>query len=168
MKNLTLLVCTLLVTAFSFAQKTTETKSFQALNSNLGATVTIVKSPYHKIEFSGDMDKVAFIDWKVFKQSLYLKSTKADTDYSNVNVTVYTPEVHAVSLTDGGKLTMEKFNKIDDFVASAVDSATVDLSNISFKNLVASATDGGRILYKSTRTLVSSTEDGGLVKHSGK
>ncbi|MGB5821305.1 MAG: DUF2807 domain-containing protein [Saonia sp.] len=166
MKKLFLVSC-LLFYAFSFSQKQVAINEFETMESTIGATFVVVRSMDYRLEFSGDTDKVDFVQWEVSDEILEINATQIDTDFSHLTITVYTPAISAVSIRDSGILTMDdNFSKIEYFVAYALDSATVDLSNIDFKNLSANATDGGKILYKSTRNLVSSTDGGGMIRRA--
>lgn len=166
MKKL-LFITYILSATFSFSQNGININKFEVLDSDIGATINIVKSPDYGISLSGDVDKVDQIKWEVMDETLKITSGRPDTDFSEVSIIVSTPAIAVVELTDGGLLTMdEKFSQIENFVVSAIDSATVDLSNIDFKNLTANAKDGGSILYGSTRNLVSSTDDGGKIRRA--
>ena len=164
MKN-ALLACLALITSLAYSQKTETLKNFASLDSDIGATINIVRSNSHKISISGDENVLGYIHWTVDDKNLKIRSDKANMDYSEVVITVQTPSLKVLALTDGGKATMDaKFSRMDNFVVSASDNATIDLSNIEFRTLVATSNDGGQIIYKNASTVVSTSDDGGKVK----
>lgn len=166
MKQL-LLACSLLFMAHSFGQKEMVVDAFETFSSNVGAKMSIMKSTEYRIALLGEAEKVDQISWELADNTLHIWTNSPQTDFQTVEVIVYTPTITAVALTDGGALTMDgAFSQIENFEISAVEGATADLSNIDFRNLVAKALQGGEILYKSTRTLVSSTDEGGIIKRA--
>ncbi len=166
MKNV-LLTTFVLITALSFSQKTESLDGFEALDSNVGATINIMKSTEHKISISGDSDAVNSVTWDVEDKNLKIRSNRGNANYNNVVITVHTPSISVLTLADGGTATLdEKFSRLESFVASAADGATVDLSKIEFKNLVAQSSGGGRVIYKFATNLISNPADGGKVKGS--
>lgn len=157
----------LLISSFSFGQLEGKLSAFDAFDSNIGATIKIVKSTDYTIKLSGDSGKLEQIIWNVSDETLKIRSGMADIDYGQVHVIIHTPNIDSVKLTNGGSLHMDDaFSKMEHFQVSAVDNALVDLSNIDFRNLTATATDGGHILYGSTRNLVSTTTDAGEVRRT--
>ncbi|MEK6154182.1 DUF2807 domain-containing protein [Flavobacteriaceae bacterium 3-367] len=166
MKQL-LLAFSLLFMTLSFGQKEMVVDAFETFSSNVGAKMRIMKSPEYRLTFSGETEMVDRISWELADNTLHIWSTTPNMDFRTVEVTVYTPSITAVALTYGGILTMDgAFSQIENFEISAIEGATADLSNIDFKNLVAKALHGGEILYKSTRTLISSTDEEGVIKRS--
>ncbi|MEX0288680.1 MAG: DUF2807 domain-containing protein [Flavobacteriaceae bacterium] len=164
MKN-RLLACLALLSSLAYAQKTETLDKFASLDSDIGATINIVKSDAHKISLEGDESALGHIHWEIDDKNLKIRSDKANMDYSEVVITVQTPSLQVLALTDGGKATMDKkFSRLDSFVVSASDDATIDLSNIEFRTLVATSNDGGQIIYKDASTFVSTSGDGGKVK----
>ncbi|WP_411030872.1 GIN domain-containing protein [Spongiimicrobium sp. 3-5] len=161
------IVLTILTVSLGFSQNKININKFEALDSNVGATIRIVKSPDYGIALADDRGNLDAIGWEVSDETLKLKSDNSNIDFSQTIITIYTPSISVVGVADGGILTMDTaFSQIESFVVSAVGDATVDLSNIDFKNLVANATTGGKVIYRSTRNLVSSTDEGGRISRA--
>ena len=163
MKNV-VIVFFFLLSAITYGQKTAPLTSFNALESTLGAHITIIKATNNSLAYKGDEEKIEAIRWTIENKVLLLSSVVNTIDFKDVFITVYTSEIEGVILSNGGKLSMQEFNRIEDFTVSAAHGAHIDLSTISFKNLVAEAADNSTILYKTTRTLVSNSTTGGQVK----
>jgi len=162
-----LFLLTFLVSFIGLAQENHNLSSFETLNSQASITIKVVKSKKHKILLKGDKKNLAKINWNVKGKVLYINSNGMDMGKTPINITVYTPTLKQVNLGSSGKLTMENFNRIDDFTAFVKDHGIMDLSNVKFKHLTADARGSGVILYKSTHTLVSNSKGGGQVKSTG-
>lgn len=164
MKNV-LMAALALLTSLAYSQRTESLDNFASLESNIGATINILKSDKHEISITGEESTLDQIKWQIEDKNLKIRSDERNMDYGDVVITVYTPSLAVLALADGGKATMDaKFSRMDSFVVSASDSATIDLSHIEFRTLVATSNDGGQIIYKNASTVVSTSGDGGKVK----
>lgn len=152
MKNALLLIFTLFC-VHTFAQKNDAVIAFDSLDSNIGATINIIKSSVHKIEITGDTEILKHINWSVNDSNLKIRSDSATVSYEDVTLTVYTPSLEVLNVSDGGKATMDgSFARLDNFEVTASNEAIVDLSRVEFKTLVANSKQGGQILYNDPAT----------------
>lgn len=148
MKNL-VFVAVLLWTGFAVGQIKTALKGFDGLDSNIGATIHVVKSSDHGIEISGDSELINSIIYNIHQKNLKIRSSEVQSDYSSVLITVYTPSLATMEMTNGGKASLDmNFSRIDAFEVSASNGAVVDLTKVKFKSLVAQSSGGGEVLYK--------------------
>ncbi|NAS13518.1 GIN domain-containing protein [Poritiphilus flavus] len=149
MKNL-VFVAVLLWAGFSFGQIKTALKGFNGLDSNIGANIHVVKSSDYGMEISGDTGLINSIIYNIHHNNLKIRSSEGQTDYSQVLITVYTPSLEIMEITNGGRASLDKnFSRIASFEVSASDGAVVDLTQVEFKSLVAQSSGGGEVLYKS-------------------
>ena len=147
MKNLVLLIG-MLFTSFTFAQESLDLDAFEGLDCTIGVTINIMKSEDHKMAISGDKKIVDGIKWEILDNNLMLKSTEEGIDYSQITITLYTPSIRLLSMTNGGIVTLDNnFARIHDFTAKADYKAIIDLSDVKFVNLVTRSTNGGEIRY---------------------
>ena len=147
MKNVLLLLFSL-ISAFSFAQKTDVLKAFEALDSNIGANINIVKSSEYKVLFSGNTQKLKHINWVVNDSSLNIRTNNKTISFEDVMLTVYTPSLGVLKVSDGGKAIMDaSFARLDKFEVIATGDAIVDLSRIEFITLTANSKNGAQIIY---------------------
>lgn len=154
-----------LISTFSFSQKAESLNPFEALDSNIGATINIMKSSEHKITISGDPDRISHITWEVDDKNLKIRSDRGNINFDDVIITAFTPSISALALRDGGFATVdEHFSRVESFTASAKNGATVDLTHIEFINLVAHSSFGGQVVYNSGGKIEGSTEDEDKVK----
>lgn len=154
----TLFLC---ATGLSFGQKSEDLSTFEAVSSDIGADIHIVKSEHYKIELTGDSDVLAFIDWEIDRAALKITTQKPDLNYDTVQITVYMPKIQTIALSNGGVMTMDDaFSRIPTLVVSAEDGSIVDLSNIDFQTLITASDRSKQVLYKSAQTLVSSYHRG--------
>lgn len=146
---------------FSYGQKTEELEPFEAITTELGATLHIVKSKEHKIAITGDAKVLPYVRFEVDESNLKIKAEELNRNYSDVQITIYTPRVQALAMSNGGVVTMDSdFSTIATLVVSVEDESLADLSNIDFKTLVTSSDKPDRVLYKSAQTVVSSYNHG--------
>lgn len=161
MKNLFLVTVTL-ISALAFAQAPDK---FEALESTAGAPIEIVKASEYNIGFSGDESILDNIVWEVEDNTLKISSDGGEGNYEGVTITVYTPSLSAISISNGGSIVMdEKFSRMKSFVVSAEDGATVDLSKIDFNTLVVTSGKDSSVLYKAANTFVRTNSKYGVVK----
>lgn len=147
MRNVLLLLF-MLFSAAGFAQKNDTLQAFEALDSNIGANIHIVRSAEYKILFSGDAQKLKHINWVVQDRNLKIRSENKAVNFEDVVLTVYTPSLDVLSVSDGGKATMDaSFDRLEALEVTASWDAVVDLSRIEFKTLVANSKNGGQIIY---------------------
>ncbi|HMB61633.1 MAG TPA: DUF2807 domain-containing protein [Eudoraea sp.] len=159
------LTAIVLISTCSFSQKAKDLDPFEALDSNIGATINIMKASEHKITISGDPDSISHIIWEVDDKNLKIRSDRGNINYEDVIITAFTPSISALSLKDGGIATVdEHFSRVESFTASAKNGATVDLTHIEFKNLVAHSSFGGQVVYKSGGKIGGRAEDEDKVK----
>lgn len=161
MKNMFLVVVMLLST-LAFAQAPDK---FEGIESTAGAPIEIVKSSEYNIGFSGDESILEHIVWEVEDNTLKITSDGGDGNYKDITITVYTPSLSVIGLSNGGSVTMdEKFSRMKSFVVSAEDGASVDLSKIDFNTLVVTSSKDSSVLYKSANTFVKTNSKYGSVK----
>ncbi|TMM57483.1 hypothetical protein FEE95_13450 [Maribacter algarum] len=159
MKTLFYLVI-LLSTLYSFSQNAETLKNFESIESNIGAKIHIVKNKTHKIAISSAPDTSSFIYWEVENGNLKIRSKTSNLNYETIEITIYTPSLQVLALSNGGVITMdEKFSRLQSLVVSAGDRAIVDLSNIEFNTLITTSSDTGEVRYKSVNTLVRSSKE---------
>ncbi len=166
MKNF-FLAAVLLCAGLSYSQENLSSSlgAFEAINSNIGATIHIVKSDAHKIHISGNSDAAQHVLHHVRNNQLKIRSNRDSEDYDEIVVTIYTPVISVLEMSNGGSATLdEKFSRMESFEVSATDGATIDLTNIEFKSLVAQSSSGGQVLYRSASKLIKKAEDGGKVR----
>ncbi len=151
--------------SLAFSQRTLSLNEFKSFDSEINATITIVQSSTYKVELIGEYALLNGIGVAVLDNTLKIKAIRGDMNFEKTEIRVYTPSMREINLAKGGMLTMDKeFSKIKDFSVSAGEGAKVDLSNIAFDNLVANATSGAQIFYKSVRSLVASSNGGAEIK----
>ena len=164
MKNV-LLAVFVLTSMIALSQKNESLSTFESLDSDIGATINIMKSEEYKISVSGNSDVINYLNYEIDDKNLKIRSSKDKVNFDEVVITVYTPSISVLSMSDGGKATVDKsFSRVDSFVVSASGDAVIDLSDIEFNTLVANSSDGGQIVYKQANTVVNSSSDGGKVK----
>ncbi len=147
MKNALLLLFTLFFVHAS-AQKNDAVIAFDSLDSNIGASINIIKASEHKIEVAGDSEILLHINWSVNDRNLKIRSDSATVSFKDVTLTVYTPSLEVLNVSDGGKATMDSsFARLDNFEVTASRDAVVDLSRVEFITLVANSKQGGQIIY---------------------
>ncbi|WP_394748694.1 GIN domain-containing protein [Spongiimicrobium salis] len=147
MKNFVVLIG-MLFTLFTFAQESLDLDAFDGLDCTIGVTINIIKSEDHKMAISGDKKIVEGLKWEILDNNLMLQPAKEDIDYSEVTITLYTPSIRLLSMTNGGIVTLDNnFDRIRDFTAKADYEAIIDLSDVKFVNLVTRSTNGGEIRY---------------------
>ena len=152
MKRLLLLLI-FSASAISFAQHDVTLGEFDALDSNIGAKINIVKSSQYKVLLKGEAELLGHIDFEVVDRSLKIRSDNAEVDFEEVLLTVYTPSLAILNVSDGGKATMDSsFSRIDHIEVAAIRNAVVDLSGIQYTTLVANSVEGGQIIYKDQST----------------
>jgi len=152
MRNVLLLLF-ILFSALSFAQKNNTLRAFEALDSNIGADINIIKSVEYKILLSGDNETLQHINWAVSDKNLKIRSDNKTVSFEDVVLTVYTPSLEVLNVSDGGKATMdESFARIDNLEVTASGDAIIDLSGIEYKTLVANSKNGGQIIYNDRGT----------------
>ncbi|GAB5475611.1 MAG: hypothetical protein Mars2KO_37100 [Maribacter sp.] len=157
------LVCTLFLftTFLSFGQKSQALDAFEAVSSNIGASIHIVKSQKHKIMITGDTKVLPYVDFEVDRSALEIRAGKSGLDYSDISITVYAPKIQTIAMSNGGVTTMDDaFSRIPTLVVSAEDESIVDLSNIDFQTLITTSDHAKQVLYKSAQTMVSSFNSG--------
>lgn len=157
------LVCTffLCTAVLSFGQNSQTLDAFQAISSDTGAAIHIVKSKEHKITITGDSQILPYVDFEVDRSALEIRAGKPELDYSNVQITVYTPKLQTIAMSNGGVTTMgDRFSRMATLVVSVEDESLVDLSNIDFQTLITSSDRPKQVLYKSAQTVVSSYNKG--------
>ncbi|MGA9326468.1 MAG: DUF2807 domain-containing protein [Salegentibacter sp.] len=160
MKNLFILAL-ILISGKIFAQKIIETEEFRALDSNLGADIEVVPSSDYHLEISGNPEAFENFSYKISRHSLELRSKHEGVDFSKVSIKIFVPDIEAIRMSNGGKLTMDEgFSPMKNFVISVENNATADLSNIEFRNLVVNAEESTDVKYKSAKNLVSSSGEG--------
>lgn len=152
-------IAALLFSTFSFAQIHKELEAFEVIDSNIGATLYIVKASQHKIEISGDDHLINTFFYTVKDKGIKFRSGQENTDYSSVYITLYTPTISALEMTHGGKATLDgSFSRMDHFEVSATQGAKVDISRVEFKSLVAESSGGGEVIYKPAPKPTKKTE----------
>lgn len=152
MKNVLLLLF-ILIGAQSFAQNNEALIAFDSIDSNIGANINIIKSDQHKIELTGDGEVLKHINWAVNNRNLKIRSDSKAISYEEVMLTVYTPSLDVLNVSDGGKATMDgSFTRLNNFEVTASGDAIVDLSRVEFKTLVANSKLGGQIIYDDPAT----------------
>lgn len=158
------LICALCLcfTVFSIGQNARDLPPFQAISSNIGADVHIVKSENHHIEFSGPAELLDYIDVEIDNSSLQLTTSRPDLQYDGtVRITVFAPKLQTITMSNRGTTTMDDaFSRIATLVVSVEDEAMVDLSNIDFQTLITASDRSKQVLYKSAQTVVSSYNRG--------
>lgn len=148
MKNLFLLI-SMLFTSLVFSQESLDLDAFEGLDSTIGATIHIMKSQEHKMTISGDEKAIEAIEWEIMDDNLSLKSNNSAMDYQSVTITLHTPSIKMLFMTNGGVVTLDnKFSRINDFTVKADNGAVIDLSDVKFVNLVTHSSNGGEIRYQ--------------------
>ena len=164
MKNF-FFVVVLLCSTLAFSQVSTPLGDFEAVDSSIDATLHIMKSEQHKIEISGDSRMAGNVSFDIKGNRLIIGSKGNSEGYKDVVVTVYTPSIGILEMTAGGRATLDsKFSRMESFEVSATNGATVDLTNIEFRSLVAQSSNGGQVLYRSASKLIKKAEEGGKVR----
>ncbi|MFD1095912.1 GIN domain-containing protein [Salegentibacter chungangensis] len=179
MKKLFLLTI-LFISGAAFAQQQVSLEAFKALKSEVDANIQIVKSDVYKIEYSGNTElaekikvEVGGQEWSkkvtnsgvvINSDNLTISSKEAGISFKDLVVKVYVPELKVVSLSEGGRITMDnEFSKTDNFVLSISNGAVADFSNIDFNSLVVSSDSDSELLYKSVKNMVSSNKNGSRI-----
>ena len=147
MKNALLLIFAL-VSVVCNGQKDVTLQAFDALDSNIGANINIIKSSEYRILLSGDKETLEHISWAINDKSLEIRPAIDGVSFEEVQLTIYTKSLEELRVSDGGKTTMDaSFARLDHFEVTASGDAIVDLSRIAFITLVANSKLGGQIIY---------------------
>ncbi len=161
-----ILTISFLISTVSFPQqKTIQVDTFEAIDHTIAGTIKISKSKDKKIEFSGDTKAIKYISVNISDHTLKITSKKSNINFNKVTTHIFTPSLTAFKLESGGNVTMDDdFSKLENFVVTIQNGGNVNLSNIEFKNLIATINSGGIIKYKSADHLIQHIDGGGIIK----
>jgi hypothetical protein len=147
MRNVLIFILSLF-SAIGVAQKSTSLEAFDALDSDIGANIHIIRSEGYGISVSGDEELLKHIQWTVKDRNLEIRTDGEMVGLEDVMLTVHTTTLEVLKVSNGGKATMDaSFTRLEEFEVTADSDAIVDLSKIEFRTLVANSKNGGQIIY---------------------
>ena len=89
----------------NLCKKIIETEEFRAWTAILGQISKSFLLDYH-LEISGNPEAFENFSYKISRHSLELRSKHEGVDFSKVSIKIFVPDIEAIRMSNGGKLTM--------------------------------------------------------------
>ncbi|WP_299765875.1 DUF2807 domain-containing protein [uncultured Dokdonia sp.] len=153
-----ILLCSLMFWNISISQNIIELPKFQSIESNIEASIEIVKSKESRIEILNQKKHNEFLDWQVLddKLTLKVKEQYENLDLKNILITIYTSNIQELVITNRADISMSStFSTMNTLSVISENGANVDLTNIVFNTLIIYKDSESDIKYKSVNTLIN-------------
>lgn len=148
------------------AASTVTVPRFQALSLTGGGAVSVRHGATQKVTLVRGNASVSSFD--VSNNSLRIRAcAERCPDNYKLEVEVVTPDISALAVRGGGKVTMTGFPARDTLALSVQGGGSVDARAVQATHVAASVQGGGLVRAWPTGTLAGSVQGGGSVRYRG-